>query len=772
MVIDYRSLNKITIKNKYPLPRIDDLFDRLHGGQYFTSLDLMSGYHQIKIKDSDVPKTAFRTPEGHYEFLVLPFGLSNAPATFQSVMNRVFADLDFVIVYLDDILIFSKSLDEHHRHVRIVLEILRKEKLIAKLPKCFFYQINTPFLGHIVGADGLKVDPAKIEVVQNWPIPATSNQVQQFLGLANFFRNFVQGYSKLATPLTDLTSKKKLFHWTDEHTNAFMGIKHALTHAPCLALPDFSRPFEIVSDASGYGIGAVLLQNKRPVAYFCRKLSDSETRYSATDKELLAAYAALVTFRPYVQGTAFTMVTDHKPNTGHFKTMTQMQIKWSRFLQSFDGVEFIYQPGRTNVADPLSRNPLFLSPLITRQMKRLSQQTRAHTPATALPPVPPDSPAPVTVPPAASQLLIQGVGIDAANMEQLPLPPPPPVLTELDQQIINGYKSDPWFENPENTSRLDKKGQFWFSKEALVIPDQKELKDLILYEFHDVPAAGHVGAEKTYHAVSRHYWWPRIRRDINTYVHCCDKCQKNKAVTQRSAGLLQPLDIPAHKWTDISCDFIVQLPKTSKGNDAILVVVDRCSKMCHFIPTQTSVDAQGTAQLFRDFVFVHHGVPESIVSDRDTRFTGKFMTDLCKLLGIKQRMSSAYHPQTDGQTERVNRVLEDMLRNYVGPDQDDWDQYLSTCEFAVNNSYHTGLQTTPFMLNYGYHPRSTYITHSREAGSAANPAAVKMKNDMQESLAGARAALKQAQDRAKYYADKHRREINFNVGDKVLLRET
>ena len=251
-----------------------------------------------------------------------------------------------------------------------------------------------------------------------------------------------------------------------------MGIKHALTHAPCFALLDFSRPFEIVSDASGYGIGAVLLQNKRPVAYFSRKLSDSETRYSATDKELLAAYAALVTFRPYVQGTASTMVTDHKPNTGNFKTMTQMQIKWSSFLQSFDGVEFIYQPGRTNVADPLSRNPLFLSPLITRQMKRLSQQARAHTPATALPP---DSPAPVTLPPADSQLLIKGKGIDAANIEQLPLPPPPPVLTELDQHIINGYKSDPWFGNPENTSRLDKKGPFWFSKEALVIPDQKEL---------------------------------------------------------------------------------------------------------------------------------------------------------------------------------------------------------------------------------------------------------------------------------------------------------
>ncbi len=278
-----------------------------------------------------------------------------------------------------------------------------------------------------------------------------------------------------------------------------------------------------------------------------------------------------------------------------------------------------------------------------------------------------------------------------------------------------------------------------------------------------------MGADKTFHAVSRHYWWPRIRKETKENVYTCDKCQKNKNVTQRAAGLLQPLEIPAHKWTDISMDFIVQLPKTQAGYDAILVVVDRLTKMCHFIPTHTSVDAHGTAELFREYIFKAHGVPESIVSDRDTRFTGKFMTDLCKILGIQQKMSSAYHPQTDGQTERMNKVLEDMLRNYVGPDQDDWDKHLSTCEFAVNNAYHDNLQTTPFMLNYGFNPKSTYITHSREAGSASNPSAVKMKVDMQQVLVQARDALHKAQDRYKFYADKHRRDVEYKVGDRVLL---
>ena len=456
MVIDYRSLNKITIKNKYPLPRIDDLFDRLQGGKYFSSLDLMSGYHQIRIKDSDVPKTAFRTPVGHYEFLVLPFGLSNAPATFQSVMNRIFQNLDFVIVYLDDILIFSRTLDEHKRHVEIVLDILRKEKLIAKLPKCSFFQTSLPFLGHIVSADGLRVDPKKTQVVQEWPTPAHTHHVQQFLGLANYFRDFVQGYSQIAAPLTALTRKGQSFEWSHKHTDAFHGIKYALTHAPCLALPDFNQRFQIVADASGFGIGAIFLQAGRPISYYSRKLSDSETRYSTSDKELLAAFCALVQFRHYVQGRPFDLITDHKPNTGTFRTMTKMQTKWSAYLADFDGINYIYQPGRTNVADPLSRSPVFLSALQTRRMKR-ALIAQAPPPAPAPAPAPALAPAPAPILQPVPQL--EGEGEE--NIPDVALPPPPPrVLSDLDKQIIEGYKSDPWFDDTSNTSSLDKQGDF------------------------------------------------------------------------------------------------------------------------------------------------------------------------------------------------------------------------------------------------------------------------------------------------------------------------
>ena len=568
MVIDYRSLNKLTVKNKYPLPRIDDLLDRLHGAKYFSSIDLMSGYHQIRLHESDVPKTAFRTPAGLYEFLVLPFGLSNAPATFQTEMNRLLGHLSYVIVYLDDILIFSRSAEEHEQHVREVLSILRREKLIAKAVKCAFFQISLPFLGHIISAEGSTVDPKKISAVQTWPAPTSTHQMQQFLGLSNYFREYVQGYSKLVGPLTDIASVQKPFKWDAEQQAAFAGVKHALTHAPCLAYPNFDKPFQIVTDASGYGIGAVLMQDKRPIYFFSQKLKPSETRYSTSDKELLAVYRALVKLRCYVQGRDFTLITDHKPNTGDFKALTSMQVKWITYVESFKsdtpggGIKIVYQPGRTNVADPLSRHPSYLSALLTRQAKRLqqtSQQNEHQTPQQhqqqpqqppSAPPPPFGGPPSALPPPAAglgsSSCEGEGTWATPPANEQAPstssadvaLPPPPPIsLSVFEQQISQGYTSDPWFVDDRNTSKLEQKEGYWLSQGAIVIPNQKELKNSILYEFHDIPSAGHVGIDNTYKAVKRNFWWPNMRREVEQYVQTCEeKCRQLASLDFLSQG--------------------------------------------------------------------------------------------------------------------------------------------------------------------------------------------------------------------------------------------
>ena len=319
MCVDYRALNKLTVKNRYPLPRIEDLFDMLQGAQYLSSLDLAQGYHQIRISEEDVPKTAFRTPMRHFEFRVLCFGLTNAPATFQSAMNAVFKPFigRFVAVYLDDILIFSKTKEEHLAHLRLVLETLAKHKLYATISKCKFFQHELEYLGHLVGRDGLRVDPRKVQAVKEWPEPQNVHKLRSFLGLANYFRRFMEGYSTIVSPLTNLTKKDVQWDWSPKCQEAFEKVKTLLTEAPVLKLPDPDKPFEVICDASIVGVGAVLMQEGRPVAYESRKLSPAEVRYTTTDQGLLAVVHALQTWRCYLEGAkgGFKIITDHNPLT-------------------------------------------------------------------------------------------------------------------------------------------------------------------------------------------------------------------------------------------------------------------------------------------------------------------------------------------------------------------------------------------------------------------------------------------------------------------------
>ena len=371
MVVDYRALNKITVKNRYPLPRIDDLFDKLFGAQYFSCLDAASGLHQILLRDEDKPKTAFRTLFGHYQFKVLSFGLTNAPATFQAVMNSLFSPpkfnadgslnprhelSQFAIVFIDDILIFSKTAAEHKKHVETVLSELRKHKLLLKPSKCVWAQTELPYLGHIIGRDGIKPDPKKVQSVVDWPTPSCLREVLQFLGLTNFFIKFVQGYANVTRPLTDVSKKDAQFDWTPSCTSAFNALKHALTSAPVLAFPDPDKDFELVCDASGFGLGAVLLQEGRPLGHYSRKMTAAERNYVVTEQELLATVEALRVFRCYLlSGKQFNLVTDNRPNTflQTQPTLSRRQARWSEYLQRFH-FNWVHRAGRHNFADPLA----------------------------------------------------------------------------------------------------------------------------------------------------------------------------------------------------------------------------------------------------------------------------------------------------------------------------------------------------------------------------------------------------------------------------------
>ncbi|GKB93171.1 putative reverse transcriptase domain-containing protein [Tanacetum coccineum] len=359
MCIDYRELNKLTVKNRYPLPRIDDLFDQLQGSSVYSKIDLRSGYHQLRVREEDIPKTAFRTRYGHYEFQVMPFGLTNAPAVFMDLMNRVCKPyLDkFVIVFIDDILIYSKNKKEHEEHLKQILELLKKEELYAKFSKCEFWIPKVQFLGHVIDSEGIHVDPAKIESIKDWTSPKSPTEIRQFLGLAGYYRRFIEGFSKIAKPMTKLTQKKVKFEWGDKQEAAFQLLKQKLCSAPILALPEGSEDFIAYCDASKKGLGAVLMQREKVISYASRQLKIHEKNYTTHDLELGAVVFALKIWRHYLYGTKCTVFTDHK-SLQHIldqKELNMRQRRWLELLSDYD-CDIRYHPGKANVvADALSR---------------------------------------------------------------------------------------------------------------------------------------------------------------------------------------------------------------------------------------------------------------------------------------------------------------------------------------------------------------------------------------------------------------------------------
>ncbi|GKB34367.1 putative reverse transcriptase domain-containing protein [Tanacetum coccineum] len=371
MCIDYRELNKLTVKNRYPLPRIDDLFDQLQGSSVYSKIDLRSGYHQLRVREEDIPKTAFRTRYGHYEFQVMPFGLTNAPAVFMDLMNRVCKPyLDkFVIVFIDDILIYSKNEKEHEEHLKAILELLKKEELYAKFSKCEFWIPKVQFLGHVIDRQGIHVDPAKIESIKDWASPKTPTEIHQFLGLAGYYRRFIEGFSKIAKPMTKLTQKKVAFEWGDKQEAAFQTLKNKLCSAPILALPQGAENFIVYCDASHKGLGAVLMQNEKVIAYASRQLKIHEKNYTTHDLELGAVVFALKIWRHYLYGTKCTVFIDHK-SLQHIldqKELNMRQRRWLELLSDYD-CEIRYHPGKANVvADALSRKEQ-IKPLRVRSL--------------------------------------------------------------------------------------------------------------------------------------------------------------------------------------------------------------------------------------------------------------------------------------------------------------------------------------------------------------------------------------------------------------------
>ena len=733
-VCDWRALNKKTIKMRFPLPRIDETLDKLSGASVFSSCDLASGYFQIRISDEDAHKTAFTTPFGQYEFKVLGQGLTNAPSTFQSLMHRLFQPYigKFVVIYLDDILIYSKTPEEHLIHLEKVLQILKEEKLYANLAKCDFNKSEVAFLGHIVGREGVKVNPKKIAVVKDWPIPTDATQLRQFLGLTNYFRRFIQGYSSITSPLNNLIRKTVDFkkNWTEEHTSLIEQLKEALTTAPVLALPNFDEPFELVSDASIHGTGAVLLQNGRPIAFTSSKFKAAEVNYTTTEQELLGVVKALKEWRCYAEGAkGLKVVTDHNPLVYlHTQpTLSRRMARWEQELTDFS-FSWEYRAGRNNVADPISRNPR----LVVMQIA-----TMFHS-------------------------------IAATRAQKKKNKPALSPLEGIMDRIKKGYAEDPQFQG-KMPRFWEKDGDYYFYQGKVIVPEVDTLKEDILTAMHAPASEGHMGREKTIQKVRRTFYWLNMAQAVKLFIKSCHQCQVNKPSNQKPGGLLQPVEIPSNFWECVTTDLITKLPPTQKGYDAIAVFVCKLSKMVIAEPCQSDINAEEFAQLFLRSVYRHHGLPKKLISDRDARFTGKFLRVVADALDIRQAFSTSFHPQTDGQTERTNRTLEEVLRHYTSPYQDDWDEHLYLAEFAINSAHNFTTGQSPFFAIYGRHPETAITLEVKAKLQNTVPRGEAVVTQLCDRISHAKLCLEKAQARMKAYADQSRREVAYAVGQEVLL---
>ncbi|GJR00793.1 hypothetical protein Tco_0523777 [Tanacetum coccineum] len=704
MCIDYRELNKLTVKNRYPLPRIDDLFDQLQGSSVYSKIDLRSGYHQLRVREEDIPKTAFRTRYGHYEFQVMPFGLTNAPAVFMDLMNRVCKPyLDkFVIVFIDDILIYSKNKKEHEEHLKIILELLKKEELYAKFSKCEFWIPKVQFLGHVIDSKGIHVDPAKIESIKDWTSPKSPTEIRQFLGLAGYYRRFIEGFSKIAKPMTKLTQKKVKFEWGDKQEAAFQLLKQKLCSAPILALPEGSEDFIAYCDASKKGLGAVLMQREKVISYASRQLKIHEKNYTTHDLELGAVVFALKIWRHYLYGTKCTVYTDHK-SLQHIldqKELNMRQRRWLELLSDYD-CDIRYHPGKANVI--------------------LSAQDRWRKPEN-----------------------IKSEDVGGMLVENAKFP-----------EAIREQKLEP---RADGTLCLN--GRSW-------LPCYGDLRTIIMHESHKSKYSIHPGSDKMYQDMKKLYWWPNMKADIATYVNKCLTCAKVKAEHQRPSGLLVQPKIPEWKWDNITMDFVTKLPKSSQGYDTIWVIVDRLTKSAIFTPMRETDPLDKLARLYLKEVVTRHGIPVSIICDRDPRFASNFWRSLQNALGTNLDMSTAYHPQTDGQSERTIQTLEDMLRACAIDFGKGWVNHLPLVEFSYNNSYHASIKAAPFEALYGRKCRSPVCWTEVGEAQILGPELIQ---ETTEKIIQIKQRMQAARDRQKSYADLKRKPMEFQVGDKVMLK--
>ncbi len=728
LCVDYRKLNEITIKDRYPLPLIHELKDRFRGARWFTKLDLKGAYNLIRIKAGEEWKTAFRTRYGHYEYLVMPFGLTNAPASFQRMINEVLRQEtdNFVVVYLDDIVIYSRTLEDNKRHTHQVLQKLLNAKLLVEPEKSQFHVQEITFLGFVIRPGEIGMEPEKITAVRDWPTPRSVKEVRSFIGFTNFYRTFIKGYGEIASPLYDLTKKNVPFEWADKHEKAFQTLRQRVTESPVLREADPDKPFEVETDASGFAMGAQLGQRDEndklhPIAFYSAKFHGPELNYPIYDKELLAIINSFKEWRVYLQGAKHQVevFSDHK-NLVHFtnaQSLSGRHARWLMILSEYD-FRISYRKGSQNgKADALSRR--------------------------------------------------------ADYEEEQPIPEEKAFLRWNDNQLelaaaIRMIPDEEWTKKLEKAESQEQTVDYKVRPGRRFLPPG--LQEETIRRIHESSLGGHQGISKTLHKVQEIYDGPGLLKSTKTVIENCNLCNKAKTKRHKPYGLLQPLPAPTRPWQSIAWDLITDLPPSrdpisGRMYDSILNIICRLTKEARFLPFSKSHTPEDLAEVFIRHVVSETGMPEEVVSDRGTTFTSRFWQGLMKNIGVKHKLSTAYHPQTDGQTERTNQTLEQYLRCFINLKQDDWAAWLPLAQLAYNTAPTDGTKITPFWANRGLDP-----FHPDKIRATNNPAALIKADEMRQIHEQLSHELEFVRTRMAHYANKKRlKGPIFTEGEKVYL---
>jgi hypothetical protein len=823
--VDYRALNAITRKDRYPLPLIRETLRSISRAKWLTKLDVTAAFYKIRIAEGDEWKTAFRTRYGLYEWLVTPFGLTGAPATFQRYINHTLREYldEFISAYLDDILIYSDgSLDDHRRKVKLVFQKLQEAGLQLDVDKCEFECQSVKYLGYIVEVGkGIRMDPEKVDAILSWEAPKTVKGVRSFLGFANYYRLFISEFSDIARPLTDLTKKRQSFNWNDKAQWAFEELKRRFISDPILATFDPDRETVLETDASNWATGGVLSQydndgNLRPCAYFSKKNLPAECNYDIHDKELLAVIRCLEEWDAELRSVkSFTILTDHK-NLEYFmkaRHLNERQMRWAETLARYC-FKLAYRPGTlASRPDALSRREQDVPE--GQQDDRLQQRYRR-----------------LLEPPTEANVMAmtstnirenamnetQRIGDEQNNndnewnapniphnddtpiqwndgmFEEQTVPFSDPHLRALWDTAIQQDErfKDTWKAVVNRLRKFPKELELHVSiaecdidnlgrlryRERIWIPAYEPLSTELMQQTHDSALTGHPGRDTTLATLSRRFFWPGISQDVRRFCNNCDVCGRTTVWRDKRWGLLKPLPIPNQVWREISMDFITGLPPArSSGESSCLVIVDRFSKGVMFEPV-SDMSAEGTADVFIKSFYRHHGLPAAITSDRGSQWVNAFWKRVCQLVGIERRLSTAFHPETDGSTEQKNQVLEAYLSAFVAYTQDDWAEHLASAELAINNRNATSTGISPFFMMHGYNVDPIQVSEElnerdeRNEHACLSPIArgeqvVKRLKDARE---WAEAAIATAQQTQEQYANRHRQPAaQFQIGDKVWL---